>query len=81
MSKTLTITDKSYRNLEELARLRGFQSVEQFLEEDLQIDERRAELTRRQELGREIRDFQKKTLEKYGVMPDSAEIIREDRAR
>ena len=38
MSKTLTISDETYEKFANLADLRGFKSVEQFLEEDAQLD-------------------------------------------
>ncbi len=83
MSKTLTISDEKYQKIEALARLREFENAEQFLERDEQLDEhiveRQKELKRRQKLGQEIMAFQQRMLEKYGVMPDSAELIREDR--
>lgn len=81
MSKILTISDETYQNLEDLARLRGFKTIEQFLEEDEQLFDRRHELARRRQIGREIKEFQQRMREKYGVMPDSAELVREDRAR
>ena len=85
MSRTITISDEKYQNIEALARLRGFESVEQFIEEDKQLEaqlrERREELERRREVGREIREFQQRMFEKYGVMPDSTWLIREDRER
>ena len=76
MSKTLIISDETYRLLESQARKRELESVEQFLNELAQD-----ELESRRETVCRIRDFRQKMLEKYGVLPDSTELIREDRMR
>lgn len=81
MSKTLIVSDETYEKLEALARFRGFQNVEQFLEQDEQLAARQKELARRRENGESIRNFQKQMREKYGEMSDSVELIREDRMR
>lgn len=85
MSRTINISDKAYEKFVRLANLYGFESVEQYLNDDLQVDslvrERQKELDRRREVGNEIREFQEKMRKKYGVMPDSAALVREDRER
>ena len=85
MSKTITISDEKYQNIEALARLRGFQSVEQFIEEDEQLDlqlhQRRQELEQRREVGRKLRELSDRIYQKIGLMPDSTPLIREDRER
>lgn len=87
MSVTLTISEKTYQSLENQAQKRELESVEQFLEEltkqfeDEEAIEWEKELERRREVGKEIRAFRKKMKDKYGVMPDSTELLREDRMR
>ena len=80
MSVTITISNETYQSLEDLAQLRGKQSVEQLLE-DFKSVERQKESEKRREIGKSIRDFQKRMSEKYGVMPNSADLVSEDRAR
>ena len=81
MSKTITVSDETYQNLEQLASLRGFESVEQLLEEDEQLNERRKELARRRELGRKMKELREKIYREHGVTPDSTQLLREDRER
>lgn len=75
MSQTLTISEELYHRLEAEARLRGL-SIEQLLEE---WEYRESEIKRRQEAGRRINALYQKMAVKYGKMPDSAELVREDR--
>lgn len=83
MSVTLTVSDKTFQKLQISARQQGKKNVEELLEEwpfqDTEISSE--ELLRRKELGRQIRQLQKRISEKYGVMPDSTPLIREDRER
>lgn len=87
MSVTLTVSDETYKSLERQARKREIESVERLLEEltaqfeNEETAEQEKELKRRREVGREIKIFRKKMREKYGVMSDSAELLREDRMR
>lgn len=84
MSKTLTVSDKTYKLLKYLARKREMKSVEEFLEgffKGLEAGEREKELESRHEQVERIKAFQRKMAEKYGVMPDSVDLIREDRNR
>ena len=83
MSVTLTISDETYNKLKVSAQVRGKENVEQLLEdwEDERAAEWQKELNRRKEVGDKIKAFQKKMYEKYGIMPDSTELIREDRQR
>lgn len=87
MSKTLIVSDKTYESLEHLAHKREMETVEQFLEElteQLAKDEAaewEKELERRHEQVERIKAFQRKMAEKYGVMPNSVDLIREDRNR
>jgi len=87
MSVTINISEKTYKSLEQQARRRELESVEQFLEkltEQFESEETEAwnkELERRGGQVERIRKFRQKMKKKYGVMPDSTEIIREDRMR
>jgi len=87
MSVTINISEKTYQTLKRQAQKRELESVEQFLEKLTEQFENEAaaewekELERRREVGRQIRDFRKKMKDKYGIMPDSTPLIREDRMR
>ncbi len=78
MSRTITISDELYAKLEAEAQMRGLSSVEQLLEQ-LQAPETKS--LRRKEVVREIDDLRNRLFAKYGQMPDSVELLREDRAR
>lgn len=73
--QTLTISEALYNRLAAEARLRGV-SIEQLLEE---WESRESEIRRRQEAGRRIRELRDQIFARHGEMPDSAELIREDR--
>ncbi len=76
MSVTLTISEKTYKKLQSEAERKGFQNVEQFLEKwEVENSDNRYEVVER------IKEFQKRMREKYGVMPNSVDLIREDRNR
>jgi hypothetical protein len=75
MNQTLTISESLYGRLEAEARLRGV-SIEQLLEE---WERRESEIKRRQEAGQRVNEIFERMSAKYGVMPDSVELIREDR--
>ncbi|MCY7376798.1 MAG: hypothetical protein LH472_12630 [Pyrinomonadaceae bacterium] len=76
MSVTLTVSEKTYKKLENVARSRGFEDVGKFLDEWDEL-----ELANRHEIVDGILKFHEEMKEKYGVTPDSTEIIREDRMR
>ena len=78
MSRTLTISDELYERLEAEARSRGFTTVEELLE-GLQTLE--ADVARREEVVREIDRLREGLFTRYGQMPDSVALVREDRAR
>ena len=82
MSRTITVSDDLYTRLEKAACKRGLANVEQLLEK---VDDAPAvsvnELLRRREVGEWVDAFQARMAEKYGLMPDSVELIREDRER
>ncbi len=77
MSRTITISDALYQRLAEEARQRGLNSVEQLLER-LSISEEREQ---RREVVARIDALRNLLAAKYGEMPDSTELLREDRAR
>lgn len=78
MSRTLTVSDDLYARLEAEARARGLSSVERLLEEwrSTEVDR-----NQRQDIVRRIDDLRGKLFAKYGDMPDSIDLVREDRAR
>lgn len=76
MSVTITISDEAYQKLQNVAQAKGFEKVEEFLDEWKEL-----ELASRREVVDGILKFHEKMKEKYGVMPDSTELLREDRMR
>ena len=78
MSRTIEISDELYAKLEAEAQSRGLKSVEQLLEQ-LQTPENKS--LHRKDVVREIDELRKRLFVKYGQMPDSVELLREDRAR
>jgi predicted CopG family antitoxin len=78
MSRTLTISDDLYARLEAEAQARGLNSVERLLEEWRRTE---ADLNQRQAVVLKIDGLRGRLFAKYGEMPDSVELVREDRAR
>jgi hypothetical protein len=78
MSQTLTIPDVLYIQLETTVRMRGLKSIEQLLE---LWQSRENELHQRQKTVRRIDALREQIFAKYGEMPDSTALIREDRER
>lgn len=78
MSRTLTISDELYARLQAEARSHGLKTVEELLDR-IQIPE--AELSRREDVVREIDHLRERLFARYGQMPDSVDLLREDRAR
>ena len=78
MSRTITISDELYAKIEAEARLRGLDSVERLLE---QWQTAQTELLSRKEVVQEIDDLRSRLFAKYGELPDSIELLRQDRAR
>ena len=77
MSRTVTVPDDVYERLERTAQRRGLQSVEQLLTEwhpDDDIQTRQATVAR-------IDALRERLLTHYGEMPDSIDLLREDRER
>lgn len=77
MSRTLTISDELYARLEKEAQVRGV-SIERLIEE---WERNEANLLQRQDVVREIDSLREHLFLKHGEMPDSSELVREDRAR
>ena len=78
MSRVIRISDELHDKLEQEARTRGLDSVEQLLE---QWQPAETELDHRKDVVREIDDLRARLFDKYGEMPDSVGLVREDRAR
>lgn len=76
MSVTITVSDETYKKLKTVARSKGFEDVEKFLDEW-----KESELANRREVVDRILEFHEKMKEKYGAMENSTEILREDRMR
>ncbi|HEY0544334.1 MAG TPA: hypothetical protein VGC91_02975 [Pyrinomonadaceae bacterium] len=77
MSRTLIISDELYARLEKEAQVRGL-SIERLIEE---WEQNEAQLLLRMDTVRRVDDLRERLFSKYGEMPDSTELIREDRAR
>ena len=82
MSRTITVSDDLYTRLEKAACKRGLANVEQLLEK---VDETppvsAEELARRREVVQRINEHREQIFATHGLMPDSTELIREDRER
>ena len=72
------IADELYERLEAEARARGLESVEQMLEE---LGRDGTDLAQLRETVSRIDDLRERLFAQYGEMPDSVELVREDRAR
>jgi hypothetical protein len=78
MSQTLVISDELYAHLSASARRRGFASVEELLAEWQSHCENGHE---RRRAVQTIDALRARLFATYGEMPDSTELIREDRER
>jgi len=78
MSKTLVISDELYERLEREAQHRGLETVQQLLESWHPSEE---ELLMRKRKVDRINMLRHRLHQKYGEMPDSVDLIREDRDR
>jgi predicted CopG family antitoxin len=77
MSRTLTISDELYTRLEQEAQMRGV-SIEHLIEEWKRHE---ANLLLRKDVVREIDTLREHLFSKYGEMPESSDLVREDRTR
>ena len=75
MGRAVDFSEETYTQLEKMAQTLGFENIERLIKEWLW----EAELRRRQELGRRIDEHREEMYAKYGLMPDSTELIRQDR--
>ena len=78
MSKSLVISDDLYERLENSAHQKGLESVEQLLE-TWQTAEN--DLRRRRKTVEKIDSLRSRLFQVYGKMPDSVDLVREDRTR
>ena len=78
MSQTLTISDALYSRLVASAKQHGFQNIEQLLEAWQMSED---ELQRRLHAVQQIDAVRERLFVTYSEMPDSVDILREDRAR
>jgi hypothetical protein len=76
VSRTLDISDDLYARLEVEARSRGLTTIERLLE---QWESQQAETLQRQEVVSRIDALRRQIEARYGQMPDSAALVREDR--
>jgi hypothetical protein len=68
--------------LESISRSHGFSSIEELLEQSIQVWQTEADdLRRRQEVVARIDALRERLFSKYGEQPDSVELIRSDRER
>jgi hypothetical protein len=78
MSRIITVSDELYKRLEAEAHARGLKSIESLLEEWGQNEDVHEE---RRDVVQEIDNLRERLFAKYGEVPDSVELVREDRAR
>jgi hypothetical protein len=78
MERTIRIPDQLYARLEASALRRGLKDLERLIEEWEAEEEERL---RRHEAVRQVNEVRENFYDKYGEMPDSTNLIREDRER
>ncbi|MEK6324938.1 MAG: hypothetical protein AABN33_25120 [Acidobacteriota bacterium] len=78
MSRTLTISDELYERLESEARKRGVKTVEELLD---RLQSLETDIALRENVVRRIDLLRERLFARYGQMPNSVELVREDRAR
>lgn len=95
MRRTLTISDELYTRLQSETHNRAFESVEELFDQiDIEnlkniaelaasvlMSVRRDAFARRNDTVRKIDELHQRLLARYGQMPDSVDLLREDRAR
>lgn len=75
--QALIISQALYERIAARSEVSGL-SIEQLLE---QWERRDAEISQRKEVGKSIDALRNRLFAQYGVMPDSTDLLREDRAR
>jgi hypothetical protein len=86
MSRTITVSEQVYQRLAAAAKASGYSNIEQLLEQlplpRIEHDPlTEDELQRRREVVARTDEIYEELSRKYGTMPDSVELIREDRER
>lgn len=82
MSQTLIISDTLYAQLEAAAHARGLSSIEELIQQLIEMWLARVEeFSRRQQVVRRIDALRAHRFAKYGQMADTVELIRADRER
>ncbi|MBV9470405.1 MAG: hypothetical protein JO316_17535 [Abitibacteriaceae bacterium] len=81
MTRTLTISDNLYNQLESEARRQGFDGIERLLESLKSRVSSPVKTLPRDEAVRQINALREQLFNKYGEMQDSVHLVREDRAR
>lgn len=83
MSITVEISQETFNRLLASARQAGKENVAELLDEWSKPSSNGSEdkLSARKEAVRKVREFRLRMKEKYGIMPDSTPLIREDRDR
>lgn len=78
MSQIVTVSDTLYARLKHAAHEQGFENIEQLLTVWEAFE---AERQHRKEIVRQIDQVREQMFTIYGEMPDSVEMLRQDRAR
>lgn len=82
MLQHVEISEQLYQQLTKTAEKDGFATLEEFLGELLkQWQARESELERRRNVVSQVDALYTRLRAKYGVMPDSVELVRQDRSR
>jgi predicted CopG family antitoxin len=82
MSQTVIISDTLYARLEAAAQEHGLRSIEEVIEQLIEMWQVKAdELRRRQEVVHRIDVLRERLFVTYGEMADSVELVRADRER
>lgn len=82
MSQMLMISDELYSCLKTEASEEGYDSIERLLEDKHHRSrDGDTSATHQPNVFDRIEAFQRHTSAKYGMMPDSADLVREDRER
>ncbi len=82
MYQTLTVSDAIYQQLDLAARNSGYNNIEEFIQKLIEVWQAQPEeLRQRQEIVKRIDALRARLQTTYGEMPDSVELIRNDRER
>jgi hypothetical protein len=78
LSQILRVSDELYSRLERVAHKRGLENIEQLLEEWGGLEDEQGQ---RASAVNYIPQLRTSLIERYGQMPDSTPLVREDRER